>query len=142
MSKMHHIVFICGHYRGVDQRVIDKIVDEEISIGNFILTGGEIALISIIDSILRLLPGVLGNDDSNKNETFSDNLFEFPNYTRPKVWKGIGVPHTLISGNHEKIKQWRKLHSIINTFKKRKEMLNSDILSIRECDIIKQFLKD
>ncbi len=116
LSKLDQITFICGRYEGVDER-INKSIDEKISIGDYILTGGEIPAMSIVDTIARLLPGVLGNDQSNKIETFSkENFLEYPQYTRPEIFKMNGkkihVPKILLSGNHKKIDEWRKKKSM------------------------------
>ncbi len=108
LTQKKNIVLICGRYEGVDHRVHDNLVDETISIGNYILTGGEIPALTILDSVTRLLPGVLGNEESAKNESFSQgNNIEYPQYTRPADFKGLKVPDILLSGNHQEIKKWR-----------------------------------
>ena len=107
LSKEKSINLICGHFEGVDERVLATRNIEEISIGDFILSGGESAAVVIIDSILRLLPGVLGNDSSKKNESFENGLLEYPQYTKPQIWEEKGVPEVLLSGDHAKIKDWR-----------------------------------
>lgn len=128
LSKLEHIVIVCGHYEGIDERVLNY-VNEEISIGDFILTGGEIASLAIIDSVIRLLPGVLGNGESIENESFEENLLEYPQYTRPEVYDGYKVPEVLLSGNHEKIRQWRRFKSIEKTFHKRPDLINEEKLN-------------
>jgi len=119
MSKYNHIIFIAGHYEGYDERIIN-FVDEEISIGNFVLTGGEIPTMAIVDSIVRLIPGVLEKPDATKYESFSEeNIVEYPQYTRPEDFKGLKVPQVLLSGNHKDIENWRKQES-----KERTEKVN------------------
>jgi tRNA (guanine37-N1)-methyltransferase len=112
LSKLDHLILICGHYEGVDQRVIDNLIDEELSIGKYVLTGGEIPAMAVVDAITRLIPGVLENDVV-ENETFSkgDN-FDYPQYTRPVNYKGLKVPEILRSGNHKEIEKWRKEKSL------------------------------
>lgn len=107
LSKKEHIILVCGHYEGIDQRIIDKYVDEEISIGDYILTGGELGAMVLIDSIVRLIPGVLGNEESYEYESFFNNLLEHDQYTRPQIFEGMEVPEVLLSGNHKMIKEYR-----------------------------------
>jgi tRNA (guanine37-N1)-methyltransferase len=107
LSKSDGINLLCGHFEGIDQRVLDYRNIEEISVGDFILSGGESAAILVLDAIVRLLPGVLGNENSIKEESFNDNLLEYPHYTQPRVWKNLEVPSILLSGNHGQIKDWR-----------------------------------
>lgn len=123
LSKKNHLVLICGHYEGVDQRFIDKYTDQEISIGDYILTGGEIPAMIIADSITRLIPGVLEKPEAVENESFSENLLEGPQYTRPDTFEGEKVPDILISGNHEKIEKWRKEESIKKTKEIRPDLI-------------------
>lgn len=122
LSKEKHLIILCGHYEGIDQRVIDKIVDEEISIGDYVLTGGEIPAMVLIDSVSRYVTGVL-NEQSIKDESFSNGLLEYPQYTRPEVFEGMKVPEILLSGHHENIEKWRKNKSLEITKKKRPELL-------------------
>lgn len=128
LSKLDHIVIVCGHYEGIDERILNY-VDEEISIGDFILTGGEIASLAIVDSVVRLLPGVLGNDESIESESFESDLLEYPQYTRPEVYDNHKVPEVLLSGNHEKIRQWRRYKSIEKTYHKRPDLIIEEKLS-------------
>ncbi|AYE33091.1 tRNA (guanosine(37)-N1)-methyltransferase TrmD [Clostridium septicum] len=121
LSKEKDLTFICGHYEGIDERVY-KHIDMEISLGDFILTGGEMAAIPVIDSILRLVPGVLGKEESYIDESFSDGLLEYPQYTRPELFEGDRVPEVLLSGHHENIRKWRRLQSLIVTKKRRKDL--------------------
>ena len=117
-----HIILLCGHYEGIDQRVIDEIVDEEISIGDYVLTGGELPAMVLIDSVSRYVEGVLSKD-SIKEESFTNNLLEYPQYTRPEIFHGIKVPEVLLSGHHENIKKWREEQSLKNTLQKRPNLL-------------------
>lgn len=121
LSKEKDLTFICGHYEGIDERVY-KHIDMEISLGDFILTGGEMAAIPVIDSILRLVPGVLGKEESYIDESFSYGLLEYPQYTRPELFEGDRVPEVLLSGHHENIRKWRRLQSLIVTKKRRKDL--------------------
>ena len=117
-----NLVFLCGHYEGIDKRVLDKIVTDEVSIGDFVLTGGELPAMMMIDAISRLIPGVLNNDISAETESFTDNLLEYPQYSRPAVWHGRQVPEILVSGNHEKVRQWRRKQSLRRTRARRPDM--------------------
>jgi tRNA (guanine37-N1)-methyltransferase len=122
-SGIAHTILICGRYEGVDQRVVDHIVDREISIGDFVLTGGEIAAMVVLDSVVRLLPGALGNVDSAVNESFSSGLLDYPQYTRPAEFRGYPVPEMLLSGDHARIASWRKEKALERTIQNRPEML-------------------
>lgn len=125
LSKESHLIILCGHYEGIDQRVLDEIVDEEISIGDYVLTGGELPAMVLIDSVSRYVDGVLSNS-STVEESFSgeDKLLEYPEYTRPSEFHGMKVPEVLTSGNHQEIARWRREQSLIITYKKRPELLN------------------
>ena len=123
LSKENHLILLCGHYEGIDQRVLDEIVDEEISIGDYVLTGGELPAMVLIDSVSRYVKGVL-NEDSTQEESFSNNLLEYPQYTRPEEFRGKKVPEVLISGNHGHIKKWREEKWLEVTRKKRPDLLN------------------
>ena len=125
LSKEKHLILLCGHYEGIDQRVIDKIVDEEISIGDYILTGGEIPAMVLIDSVSRYVEGVL-SQESIKEESFSDGLLEYPQYTRPEIFEGEKVPEVLLSGHHGNIDNWRKEQSIKITKQKRPDLLKNN----------------
>ena len=137
LSKEKHIILLCGHYEGIDQRVIDEIVDEEISIGDYVLTGGELPAMIVIDSVSRYIEGVL-KDDSTKEESFSEGLLEYPQYTRPEVFNGKQVPEVLLSGHHENIDKWRREQSLINTKKKRPDLLENIELSEKDKRILEK----
>ena len=122
LSKEKHLILLCGHYEGIDQRVIDKIVDEEISIGDYVLTGGELPAMVLIDSVSRYVEGVLSESSTNE-ESFSQGLLEYPQYTRPETFEGVKVPEILLSGHHENIKKWREEKSLENTKLKRPDLL-------------------
>ena len=126
LSKESHLILLCGHYEGIDQRVLDEIVDEEISIGDYVLTGGELPAMVLIDSVSRYVEGVL-NEESTNEESFSNNLLEYPQYTRPEEFRGIKVPEVLISGHHENIKKWREQKSLEITKLKRPDLLRKQI---------------
>lgn len=137
LSKEKHIILLCGHYEGIDQRVIDEIVDEEISIGDYVLTGGELPAMIVIDSVSRYIEGVL-KDDSTKEESFSEGLLEYPQYTRPEVFNGKQVPEVLLSGHHENIDKWRREQSLKNTKKKRPDLLENIELSEKDKRILEK----
>ena len=122
LSKENHLIILCGHYEGIDQRVLDEIVDEEISIGDYVLTGGEIPAMVLVDSVSRYVEGVL-SEGSTSEESFSDGLLEYPQYTRPEEFRGKKVPEVLISGHHENIKKWREEKSLEITKKNRPDLL-------------------
>ncbi len=122
LSKLDHIILLCGHYEGIDQRVLDEIVDEEISIGDYVLTGGELPAMVLIDSVCRYVEGVI-NTESIEEESFSNGTLEYPQYTRPEIFNGHKVPEVLISGHHEKIKKWREEKSLEITKNKRPDLL-------------------
>lgn len=129
LSKKEHIVLLCGHYEGIDQRVIEKIVDEEISIGDYVLTGGELPALVVADAVCRMLPGVLSDDICFEEESHFSGTLEFPQYTRPAVWQDMPVPDVLLSGNHAQINQWRSIKSIEETFLKRPDIIDREHLS-------------
>ncbi|GFR35848.1 tRNA (guanosine(37)-N1)-methyltransferase TrmD [Thermobrachium celere] len=135
-----HILMICGHYEGIDERVLN-IVDEEISIGDFVLTGGEIASMAIIDCISRLVPGVLQKQQSYEDESFYDGLLEYPQYTRPEEFRGMRVPEVLLSGHHENIRKWRKYQSLKITYERRPDLLKNKILTKEEQEMLNDIIK-
>ncbi|NLY85241.1 MAG: tRNA (guanosine(37)-N1)-methyltransferase TrmD [Tissierellia bacterium] len=141
LSKEEHIILLCGHYEGIDNRIVEHYVDEEISIGDYVLTGGEIPAMVIIDAVARLLPGVLSSDESFINESHYNGLLEYPQYTRPREFNGHWVPDILLSGHHEKIKTWRKIESLKATLVKRPDLLEKIELTKEEMEILSR-IKD
>jgi len=137
-SKEEELIILCGHYEGIDERVIDEIVTDEISIGDFILTGGELAAMSVIDSVSRLIPNVLNKEESFKDETFSDNLLEYPQYTRPIEFHGRKVPEVLLSGHHANVDKWRREQALERTLRKRPELLNTASLSDKDIEFLRK----
>ncbi len=139
LSKLDRIVFLCGHYEGVDQRIIDMLVDEEISIGDFVLTGGELPAMTVIDAVSRMIPGVLASEDSYKNESHFSGLLEYPQYTHPQEFMGVKIPEILVSGHHKNIEQWKRRAALINTLKKRPDMLENAPLTEEDKKFLKEF---
>ncbi len=139
LSKGKDIVILCGHYEGVDERVIEEIVDEEISIGDFVLTGGELPALCITDAVVRMIDGVLSRPDCYIDESHYSGLLEYPQYTRPEVWRGKKTPEVLLSGHHENIKKWRHTQSLIRTFEKRRDMIESYDLSDEDKRILEEY---
>ena len=142
LSKEENLVFLCGHYEGIDERIIEEIVTDEISLGDFVLTGGELAAITIIDAVSRLVPGVLGKEDSFADESFSDGLLEYPQYTRPPVFHGKEVPEILLSGHHANIAKWRREQSLIRTVKKRPDLLETAELTAKERQLVERLQEE
>lgn len=136
LSRLDSIFILCGHYEGVDTRVIDKIVDEEISVGDYVLTGGELPALVLIDSVVRMLDGVLASTDCYEDESHYNGLLEYPQYTRPEEWQGMKVPPVLLSGHHANILKWRHEQSLITTAQKRPELLKNYSLSEQDLYII------
>ena len=136
-SKEKDLVFLCGHYEGIDERVLEMIVTDNVSIGDYVLTGGELPSMVMIDAISRLVPGVLNNDDSAEFESFNDNLLEYPQYTRPAEFMGKEVPPILLSGNHPKVDQWRREQSIIRTIERRPDLMEDANLTKDDIKFIK-----
>ena len=141
LSKHEHIVILCGHYEGIDQRIIDMLVDEEISIGDFVLTGGEIPAMAVIDAVSRMIPGVLASEGAYENESHFSGLLEHPQYTRPEEFMGMKIPDVLISGHHAKIEEWKRLEAIRNTFNKRPDMLEKVELTKKEKEFLETLKK-
>lgn len=138
LSKKENLVILCGHYEGVDQRVLDKLCDEEISIGDYVLTGGELPALVLVDSVARMLDGVLKNEDCFTNESHFSGLLEHPQYTRPAVWQGREVPSVLMSGHHKNIEKYQREQSLLNTFNKRPELLETAELTKNDQDFIQK----
>lgn len=137
-----NLMIICGHYEGIDERVTEALVDEEVSIGDFVLTGGEIAAMAVVDATCRLIPGVLKEDASYMVESFSEGLLEFPQYTRPPVFMGMEVPEVLLSGHHENIEKWRRYQSLKRTVEKRPELLTYTDLSEEDLKLLDNIKKE
>ena len=132
LAKDGELLLLCGHYEGVDQRAIDLVIDEEVSIGDYVLTGGELGALVIIDAVSRLIPGVLGSDESSQDESFSSGLLEYPQYTRPREYRGLAVPDVLLSGDHAKITRWRRDRALELTWQRRPEMLKNVTLDKKD----------
>jgi tRNA (guanine37-N1)-methyltransferase len=141
LSSKSHLILLCGRYEGVDERVREMFVDEEVSIGDYVLTGGELAAMVMVDALSRLLPGVLGSDQSAEEDSFSESLLEYPQYTRPIDFRGHGVPEVLVSGNHEAIFQWRRKEALRRTVKRRPDLLAKANLSETDKRFIDEILQ-
>ncbi|MHB1127911.1 MAG: tRNA (guanosine(37)-N1)-methyltransferase TrmD [Bacillota bacterium] len=141
LAEFKHLVIICGHYEGIDERVREHLVTEEISLGDFVLTGGELPAMVLIDAVCRLIPGVIGSRESIKEESFNDGLLEYPQYTRPRLFRDYAVPEILLSGDHEKIRRWRRQQALIRTWQRRPDLFlkhppsDEDILLLKEAGI-------
>jgi tRNA (guanine37-N1)-methyltransferase len=138
LVRQQHIVLLCGHYEGVDQRVLDEIVDMELSIGDFVLTGGEIPAMAVIDAVARLVPGVLSTEESYTNESHYQSLLEYPQYTRPPEFLGKEIPEILISGHHAKIEEWKHEQALLNTLHKRPDLLEKAELTKKDRDFLQK----
>jgi tRNA (guanine37-N1)-methyltransferase len=132
LSKQRNLILICGHYEGVDERIRQNLVSDEISIGEYVLTGGELAAMVVVDAVVRLLPGVLGSEQSVNDDSYARGFLEYPQYTRPRVYRGWGVPETLLSGNHQEIARWRCEEAIERTLLRRPDLLAKAVLSEEE----------
>ena len=141
-SRAKGLIFICGRYEGIDERIYTTLVDEEISIGDYVMTGGELASMVIIDSVARLIPGVLGSCDSSRTDSFMDDRLEYAQYTRPEEFEGQKIPEVLLSGNHEKIRLWRKTSSLQRTYLKRPDLFEKAALNAEEKKILKQWSQE
>lgn len=142
LSQKENLIMICGHYEGFDERIRLGLKPLEISIGDFVLTGGELAALAIVDSTARLVKGVLGKDDSVEEESFNNNLLEYPHYTRPPVYRDMNVPEVLKSGHHKNISIWRRQQAIIRTYNKRPDLLEKAELSKEEKKFIKEYIEN
>jgi len=141
LSQAEHLVFICGHYEGYDERIREYLVTDEISMGDYVLTGGELPAMVMTDAVVRLLPGVLGNQQSHMDDSFQDGLLEFPQYTRPRIYKDLNVPDVLLSGNHAHIDNWRYEQKILRTWEKRPDLLEQYPLTKKDQEIIERYKK-
>ena len=137
-AREEDLVLLCGHYEGIDERVLEEIVTDYVSIGDYVLTGGELPAMVMVDAISRMVPGVLHNDVSTEFESFQDNLLEYPQYSRPEEWHGKKVPSVLLSGHHANIEKWRREQSILRTWKNRPDLLEKSILTETEKEFIKK----
>ena len=142
LSKEEELIFLCGHYEGIDERVLEEIVTDELSIGDYVLTGGELPAMVMIDSISRLIPGVLNNNDSAEYESFQDGLLEYPQYTRPVEFLGKKVPDVLLSGHHGRIAEWRREQSLKRTLLRRPELLDTAELSTKDKKALQKIKKN
>ena len=132
LAGYDNLILLCGHYEGVDQRAIDAVVDEELSLGDFVLTGGELAAMAVCDAVVRYVPGVLGSSDSTEEESFTGGLLEYPQYTRPRVFEGAETPEVLLNGDHAKIRAWRRQQSLLITAKVRPDLFETAPMSEKE----------
>ena len=142
LAREEELILLCGHYEGVDQRALDTCVDEEISIGDYILTGGELAAMVLVDCVARFIPGVLGSAESPEEESFSAGLLEYPQYTRPREWNGMAVPDVLVNGDHAKIRDWRRRESLKATLRFRPDLLESADLTPADQKILKELREE
>lgn len=140
LAEEEDLIFLCGHYEGIDERVLDMIVTDHISVGDYVLTGGELPAMVMIDAISRLIPGVLNNDVSSEFESLEDNLLEYPQYTRPEVFMGHKVPEVLLSGHHANIEAWRRQQSILRTYERRPDLLENADLTENEREFLTRLI--
>lgn len=140
-AREENLIFLCGHYEGIDERVIEEIVTDQVSIGDYVLTGGELPAMVMMDTISRLVPGVLSNSDSAVSESFSDGLLEYPQYTRPEIWRGKSVPDILLSGHHGNVDRWRREQSISRTLEKRPDLLETAPLDRNDRKFLRKLLE-
>jgi len=141
-SQCPQTILICGRYEGVDERVSEYLATREMSIGDFVLTGGELAAMVIIDAVSRLIPGVVGKEEAVKKESFFQHYFDYPQYTRPRTFKGYPVPDVLLSGNHAKIEKWRRKKALAKTWQKRPELIKAKVLSPEEKQLLDEIIKE
>lgn len=142
LSKLDSIFVLCGHYEGVDNRIIEEIVDEEVSIGDFVLTGGELPALCIVDAVVRMIDGVLSSPDNYKDESHYSGLLEYPQYTRPEVWNDRRVPEILLSGHHANIDKWRHEQSLITTYEKRPDLIDFENLDESDRKFLSEYIKN
>lgn len=142
LKKEEHLIFLCGHYEGFDERIREHLVTDELSIGDYVLTGGELAAMVVVDSVVRLLPGVLGNQESAETDSFSSGLLEYPQYTRPEEFRTWKVPEVLLSGHHQKIEEWRKKESIKRTLQRRPDLIQAHQFDAKDQALIKTIKRE
>jgi tRNA (guanine37-N1)-methyltransferase len=142
LSRLNHICLVCGRYEGVDERIRNHFVDDEISIGDYVLTGGELPALVMVDAVARLLPGVLGSDESLTEESFIAGLLEYPHYTRPEIFGDYRVPEILISGNHGAIRRWRRQQALMRTWQRRPDLLEKKQLSREDEDLLAEAIRE
>ncbi|MCD7980937.1 MAG: tRNA (guanosine(37)-N1)-methyltransferase TrmD [Clostridiales bacterium] len=136
------LILLCGHYEGVDERVLEEIVSDSVSIGDYVLTGGELPAMVMVDAISRMIPGVLNNEESVSTESLEGGLLEYPQYSRPSEWRGRAVPPVLLSGNHQEVEEWRREQSVLRTLRNRPDLLEEAGLSLREVKLILDHLEE
>ncbi len=141
LAREDALVFLCGHYEGIDERVLEEIVTDNISIGDYVLTGGELPAMVVMDAVARLIPGVLSNEVSAEFESFYDNLLEYPQYSRPEIWRGKRVPEVLLSGHHKNIETWRRQEAIKRTLVRRPDLLEKAVLTPKENEFLEDLKK-
>ncbi|HKM40240.1 MAG TPA: tRNA (guanosine(37)-N1)-methyltransferase TrmD [bacterium] len=142
LSQEPHLIVVCGHYEAIDERIRDTFITDEISIGDFVLTGGEIPAIAMADAIIRLLPGALGGEGAAEDDSFSNGLLEYPQYTRPEMWEGKQVPPVLLSGNHEHIRLWRRRESLARTLRRRPDLLPKARLTAEDLRLLVEIQRE
>lgn len=142
LAMSESLVIVCGHYEGVDERVRETLLTDEISIGDYVLTGGELPAMVVVDAVTRLLPGVLGERESAEEDSFSAGLLEYPHYTRPREFRGLAVPEVLLSGHHEEIRKWRRRQSLLRTLERRPELLSQAELTREDEEILKNLIDE
>jgi len=142
LSAAQRLILVCGRYEGVDERISQQYIDYELSIGDYVLTGGELAAMVVIDAVTRMIPGTLGGVDSAEKDSFSNELLEHAHYTRPRLFEGLDVPEVLLAGNHGEIEKWRIESSLIRTFLKRKDLLENRNLTSQEIEVLKKWCRD
>ena len=142
LAAEEDLVFLCGHYEGIDERALSLIVTDYLSVGDYVLTGGELPAMVMIDCISRLVPGVLSNNESAEIESFHDNLLEYPQYTRPEIYKGLRVPEVLLSGHHKNIETWRRQESIRRTLERRPDLLEQAVLNRKDQEFLREISRE
>jgi len=142
LRRARQVILICGRYEGVDERVAEHLATRELSIGDFILTGGELAAMVVVDAVARLVPGVVGKEEAVRQDSFFRGIFDYPQYTRPRDFKGYKVPEVLLSGNHDKIRRWRKRKALEKTWRRRPDLINFQELSVEEREILDEIKKE